>query len=171
MKSIIFTGPKHCGKTSAARAFSQLCSCNFLDVDEMIFQRTGKTCRELYIQSPEVFLNAESQAVAAIPESDCVIAAGGGIIDNKDAIAILKELKVFIIYLNVSADCAWERIIAAADGELPPFLRTENPRETHRELHERRIIGYYRLADIIIEAEDKSPEMIAAEISKRLRQV
>jgi shikimate kinase len=47
---------------------------------------------------------------------------------------------------------------------LPAFLRTENPRETHRVLHERRGAAYFQFADIVIEAERKTPEEVARDI-------
>jgi len=174
MKDIILTGPKHSGKTSAGKALAALCSCDFIDLDELISQRTGKSPRQLFSESPAIFQKAEAEAMAAIAGSvgtdssgagKCrVIAAGGGIIDNLDAIAALKKTGVIAVYLNISADSAWDRIANSADGELPPFLRTENPRETHRALHERRAAAYLQIANIVIEAEGKTPEEIAEEI-------
>ena len=172
METIILTGPKHSGKTSAGKALSSLCSCGFIDLDELIFQRTGKSPRQLFSESPAIFQKAEAEAVASLFEDSAVgdnaegrrvVAAGGGIIDNAEAVAALKNSGTKTVYLNISADSAWERI---AGGELPPFLQTENPRETHRVLHERRAAAYLRLANIVIEAGGKTPEEIAKEISK-----
>jgi shikimate kinase len=95
-----------------------------------------------------------------------VIATGGGIIDNKEALSVLKKPGVKIVYLDIPAETAWGRI--AAKGELPPFLKTENPKETHRVLHERRAAAYLQIAEIIIKAEGKSPKEVAAEIHSRL---
>jgi shikimate kinase len=69
--------------------------------------------------------------------------------------------------LNISAATAWQRIAGSSgglQGNLPPFLKTENPQETHRALHERRSAAYLQLADIVVEAEGKTPEKIAFEI-------
>jgi len=173
MKSIILTGPKHSGKTSAGKALASLCSCDFIDLDDLILQRTGKSPRQLYSEGHAVFQKAEADTAAALFGADAdsagegrrVIAAGGGIIDNAEAAALLKKPGVTTVYLNISAKSAWERIAnAAAGGELPPFLRTENPQETHRALHERRAAAYFQFTDIVIEAEGKTPEEIAADI-------
>jgi len=173
MKDIILTGPKHSGKTSAGKALAALCSCEFIDLDELISQRTGKSPRQLFSESPSIFRETEAGAMAALAGLDSadgrrVIAAGGGIIDNEDAIAALKKTGAIAVYLNISADSAWDRIANSSDGELPPFLRTENPRETHRALHERRAAAYLQIADIVIEAEGKTPEEIAGEVLNRL---
>jgi len=198
MKGIILTGPKHSGKTSAGKALASIYSCDFIDLDELILQRTGKTPRQLYIESSasgrsgnsdgSLFKQAEAEAVSymmtTLAASDrtplaegkvptCVIAAGGGIIDNPQAITILKNSDAIMAYLNISAGKAWARIANSAAGEktgreLPPFLQTDNPQETHRILHERRAAAYLQIADIVIETEDKTPEEIARMIQARL---
>ena len=174
METIVLTGPKHSGKTSAGKALASLYSCVFIDIDDLILQRTGKSPRQLFTESPAIFQKAETDAAAAITSADNtdqsetkkwrIIAAGGGIIDNSDAVTLLKKSGAIIVYLNVSAESAWERIANAANGELPPFLRTENPRETHRALHERRAAAYLKIANIVIETEGKTPAEIAGEI-------
>jgi shikimate kinase len=178
MEDVILTGPKHSGKTSAGKELACLCSCDFIDIDELIFQRTGKSPRQLFIEDPAIFQKAEVESMAALADSSSdagsgmakrrVIAAGGGIIDNNEALAILKKSGAKKVYLDISAEDAWNRIANSADGELPPFLRTENPKETHRSLHERRAAAYLKIADIVIDVKEKSPKEIAAEIFSRL---
>jgi len=172
MKDIFLTGPKHSGKTRAGKALASLCSCEFIDFDELITQRTGKSARQLYIEGKEIFQKAETEAVESLANDSSneqlrVVAAGGGIIDNQDAIAIIKKLNAVVVYLSIDAASAWERI-AKSPGGLPPFLQTENPRETHRALHERRAAAYSQMADIVIESEGKSDKEIAAEIKRKI---
>jgi shikimate kinase len=192
MKDIILMGPKHSGKTTTGKALASLFSCDFIDIDELILQRTGKSPRQLFSEDPAIFQKAEAEALAAIVDSggssvgSCggennagcgtnitnsadiagvkrrVIATGGGLIDNSEALSILKKSSAVTIYLDISAESAWDRI--AAGGELPPFLRTENPQETHRALHKRRAAAYLQIANIVIETEGKSPQERAAEI-------
>jgi shikimate kinase len=182
MKDIILTGPKHSGKTSAGKALASLYLCDFIDIDELILQKTGKSPRQLFSEGQAVFQKAEAEALAVRADSGGgadnaggasgakakrrVIAAGGGIIDNSEALSVLKKSSAVTVYLNISAESAWDRI--AAGGELPPFLKTENPRETHRALHERRAVAYQQIANIVIQAEGKSSKEIAADIFLRL---
>ncbi|MDR2596449.1 MAG: shikimate kinase [Treponema sp.] len=173
MEDIILTGPKHSGKTSAGKALALLCSCSFIDIDELILQRTGKSPRQLFNEGADIFQKAETEATEAIASAGTddeqrrrIIAAGGGIIDNPDAVSVLKKSGATIVYLNISAASAWQRI--SAKGELPPFLKTENPQETHCSLHERRAAAYLQLANIVIEAEGKTSKKIAAEILQLL---
>lgn len=169
---IVLTGPKHSGKTSAGKTAAKMCACDFIDLDELVLQKTGKSPRQLFSESPEIFKKAEVEALDEVlyerekNEICRIIATGGGIIDNVAAIKILSNINVLKVYLDISAAAAWQRIAAAA--ELPPFLRTENPQETHRILHERRAAAYLQLADITVKADGKSPEEIAAEILNRV---
>ena len=169
MRIIILVGPKHSGKTAAGRALASILGCEFTDLDDLVTERCGKTPRALYAEGPLVFREAEAAALAAFIREKAdhvpvrVMAAGGGIIDNPGAMAVLERIKEAVfVYLDISAQAAWERISRA--GELPPFLAGENPRETHRLLHERRAEAYRRFTPLVVEAGDRNPEEIAAEI-------
>jgi shikimate kinase len=173
MKDIFLAGPKHSGKTSVGKALASLCGCGFIDLDESITRRTGKTPRALYREGPAIFQKAEAEALAALldsgtDESGRVIATGGGIIDNPEALALLENGPAFFVCLEVSANTAWERIAADSGGELPIFLQTADPKETHRALHERRAAAYRQLAETVINAEGARPEQIAEEIRRRI---
>ncbi|MDR0878896.1 MAG: shikimate kinase [Treponema sp.] len=184
MRTIFLIGPKHSGKTSAGKALAGHRCGSFIDLDEMIETRTGKSPRTLYKEGPEIFKKAETEALTALLHSEnvnnamLIVAGGGGLIDNSEALALLgaaggkrssAEGKFFLVYLEVSAETAWKRIKEAAEksGELPPFLNTGNPEETHRALHERRAAAYKALADIVINAENKRPSEIAGEIAEQ----
>jgi shikimate kinase len=236
MPLILLTGPKHAGKSSAGRALAALYQCEFLDLDELVSQQSGKSPRTLYQEGVEVFRRAEAAALAGLLAAPAglpaapggalrVVAAGGGLIDNAAALGCLTPVsplvsdtfddeavrgcltpvpssvsdtfgdevarrcltpappsvsdtslphpfpQVVMVYLDVSAKTAWQRI--RAEKTLPPFLNTATPEETHRALHERRAAAYRQRAWITIAAEGKSPsavaETIADEIAVRSR--
>jgi shikimate kinase len=171
MEFIILTGPKHSGKTSAGKELARLMGLPFIDLDLLIAEQTGKSPRELYTQGEERFHQAEAAALKSAlgGESDRpggVLAAGGGIIDNPTAMELLEAHRNSTVYVEISAETAWERI---SRGELPPFLRGENPREQHRILHQRRAEGYRVFAVHTINAEGKTPGLIAEEIRLLLK--
>jgi shikimate kinase len=165
---VLLTGPKHSGKTMAGRALADVWEGRFIDLDELVEKRTGKTPRALFKEGPEIFKEAEAVVLAEIVRSreKIAAAAGGGLIDNSGALEVLKKSRnIFVVCLEVGAGTAWNRILGtAAGGELPPFLQSANPRETHRLLHERRALAYRTIAHAAINAEDKSPDEIAGEI-------
>ena len=179
---ILITGPKHSGKSLCSRALGKISGLEVVDLDDLIEKQTGKTPRTLFGEGPEIFRKAEALALASLirlpepssahgaerqPEKSLIVAAGGGLADNEEALALLSGLdsmrrEIITVYLDVSAETTWQRIAAA--GELPPFLNTENPKETHFALHKRRTEFYKVLAQITIFAENKSPDQIAGEI-------
>ena len=167
MEDIILTGPKHSGKTSAGRILASLFECEFFDIDDLIFQNTGKSPRQLYIENPESFKKAEAEALAALfRQCSCrrVMAAGGGVIDNTDAMSKITSSDAVTVCLNVSVETAWQRIFSSK--ETPPFPLGSG--ESYRTLHERRSAAYRQFANIIIEAENKTPKEIACEIFYKL---
>ncbi|MDR1098974.1 MAG: shikimate kinase [Treponema sp.] len=186
MDTILLTGPKHAGKTSAGRALAALVSGVFIDLDEYIEAQTGKSPRTLYREGPGVFRKAEAEALEHLlappehrpPENAAggrdgktprIIAAGGGLIDNPEALEQIKKSAAATVYLEVPVKTAWERIFRAAEkGGLPPFLDTGNPRETHRALHEKRAAAYRAWARFTVNGEGKSPEEIAGDLLRKL---
>jgi shikimate kinase len=205
-------GPKHSGKTSVGLVLAALLAGEFIDLDALIETRTGKSPRLLYIEGPDIFKEAEAQALESLipPESRrCrhiapdglrrapagmrgtapgdmpeerfpgpgifpgkgspirIIAAGGGIIDNPKAMALLKGPGgPLLIYPEVSAETAWDRIClsARAGKGLPPFLDTAAPQDTHRRLHDRRAAAYKNCAHLTVAAGEKTPQTIGREI-------
>jgi shikimate kinase len=193
-KLILIVGPKHSGKTTAGAFLAELLGAEFVDLDEVVERQTGKSPRSLFKEGPETFRRAEARALASLlpaasPSASSpgaagpgrgggavrVVAAGGGLIDNAGALELLLRPEfsgkdAAIVYLEVPADTAWERISGAAreTGEWPAFLNVENPRETNSALHERRGAAYREIASLTVNAEGKSPQAIGREIALRL---
>jgi shikimate kinase len=184
LRIIVITGPKHTGKTLAGRALAEIAGGRFADLDEWAEKETGESSRALYKRGPEIFRKAEAEALARVFAENTgektegrllVIAAGGGLIDNREGMRLLQAANGLenaedpgsnpaLVYLNVKAETAWRRIRGAQNGELPPFLAGKNPEAAHRELHERRAAAYQALAHLVVNGETKSPEEIAREI-------
>jgi len=155
------------------RELARLLALPFYDLDALIEERTGQSVRSLYIAGPELFRQAEEAALNALlllPENG-ILAAGGGITDNPGALALLRKADVqggsvhTIVYLDVPAQTAWQRIANA--GELPPFLRAETieaSMEKHRMLHQRRSDACREIARFCVFAGTKPPVELAEEI-------
>jgi shikimate kinase len=175
--AVVLIGPKHSGKTSVGITLAPLLGGEFADLDVCIERRAGKGVRVLFRESPENFRRAEAEALSSLlaetaPGTARVIASGGGLVDNEAALELLRRQgpRAPAVYLDVPAETAWARISAEAakTGELPPFLDTGDPRQTHRLLHESRAAKCRKIAALVVNARDKYPDAIAEEIFGRI---
>ena len=154
-QGIILLGIKHCGKSTLGRMLAAQFNCPFFDTDDVIAEMTGKTPREIYQQQgAEAFMEAEARAcdylsryLASLGEDEYVIATGGGICNNQEALDSLQRLG-FFLFLEVPEEVAAQRIIDEiqwVDGvmtNLPAYIASENPTST--EDAERIFSGFYK---------------------------
>lgn len=182
--SIILMGIKHCGKSTQGRIISKKLSVPFFDTDDVIFEMTGKTPRQIYTElGNEGFQEAEEKACSFLlekinssAEKNAVIATGGGICGNKKALDVLKKIGTFV-FLRTPERIASFRVLreisVAQDGTLlnvPAFIAKKNPRSVadakkifHDFFIERECI-YEQLADVVIDMSGSSKEANAAKI-------
>lgn len=182
--SIILMGIKHCGKSTQGRIISKKLSVQFFDTDDVIFEMTGKTPRQIYTElGNEGFQEAEEKACSFLlekinssAEKNAVIATGGGICGNKKALDVLKKIGTFV-FLKTPERIANFRVLreisVAQDGTLlnvPAFIAKKNPRSVadakkifHDFFIERECI-YEQLADVVIDMSSSSKEANAAKI-------
>lgn len=182
--SIILMGIKHCGKSTQGRIISKKLSVPFFDTDDVIFEMTGKTPRQIYTElGNEGFQEAEEKAclfllekINSSAEKNAVIATGGGICGNKKALDVLKKIGTFV-FLKTPERIASFRVLReisdAQDGTLlnvPAFIAKKNPRSVadakkifHDFFIERECI-YEQLADVVIDMSSSSKEANAAKI-------
>ena len=182
--SIILMGIKHCGKSTQGRIISKKLSVPFFDTDDVIFEMTGKTPRQMYTElGNEGFQEAEEKACSFLlekinssAEKNAVIATGGGICGNKKALDVLKKIGTFV-FLKTPERIASFRVLreisVAQDGTLlnvPAFIAKKNPRSVadakkifHDFFIERECI-YEQLADVVIDMSSSSKEANAAKI-------
>lgn len=182
--SIILMGIKHCGKSTQGRIISKKLSVPFFDTDDVIFEMTGKTPRQIYTElGNEGFQEAEEKAclfllekINSSAEKNAVIATGGGICGNKKALDVLKKIGTFV-FLKTPERIASFRVLreisVAQDGTLlnvPAFIAKKNPRSVadakkifHDFFIERECI-YEQLADVVIDMSSSSKEANAAKI-------
>ena len=141
MKSIVLMGIKHCGKSTQGKIISQKLGLPFFDTDDVITKITGKTPREIYTEQGQAeFIEAEKEACEFVKnevlekKQNAVIATGGGICNNIQAVEILKSFGT-LFFLEVEEQIATNRVLReikiAPDGTLsnmPAYIAKKNPR-------------------------------------------
>ena len=182
--SIILMGIKHCGKSTQGRIISKKLSVPFFDTDDVVFEMTGKTPRQIYTElGNEGFQEAEEKACSFLlekinssAEKNAVIATGGGICGNTKALDVLKKIGTFVFVKTperIASFRVLREISVAQDGTLlnvPAFIAKKNPRSVadakkifHDFFIERECI-YEQLADVVIDMSSSSKEANAAKI-------
>ncbi|OQA63486.1 MAG: Shikimate kinase 1 [Spirochaetes bacterium ADurb.Bin269] len=171
-KHLILLGMKHSGKSTVGRELASQTGRLFFDTDDEIRALTGKTARHIWDEGGQtLFAQKETEACAHIleaysndarTENGLVIATGGGIADNPEALQLLGS-RGTLIYLDVSFSTLFSRILHSAerDGRLPGFLQGGDPKELFTKLSARRSQIYVTIADIRISAEGKTPSEIS----------
>ena len=158
---IALTGFMASGKTTVGRLLAESLGCPFLDLDEVIVKKTGRSIPAIFASDGEAgFRKLEKQAleqtVGKYAESTAVLALGGGTVTVPGAIRILQE-KTTCIYLQASQECIQERL-ATQPGGRPLADAHLAQRFAEREPL------YAQAAHVTVDTDGLTPEQITDEI-------
>lgn len=193
MKSIILMGIKHCGKSTQAKRLSEHFGIDFFDTDDLITEIYKKTPREIYsTQGKDSFLNAEKYACQKLEQIlseknkspfNAVIATGGGICNNPDAIDILRKLGI-LIFLDADEETSFKRILKEISIDehgsfknLPAYISEKNPetledvKNIFHNFFENREKIYKNICDKTVKCPAVSKEENTASILKVLQNI
>ncbi len=166
----VFVGFMGAGKTTVAREVARLVGGDsFLDLDDLITAREGRTPQRLIDEAGEAaFRAAETRALRDALQhhgTARVIALGGGAWTRAENRDLIRAHKCFTVWLDASFALCWRRITDA--GNTRPLARDE---AQARALYDERR-ARYELADlrVSVRAAD-SAEEIAARIIAAWRQ-
>lgn len=147
-RNIVLTGFMGSGKTSVGRLIAEKTGRAFIDTDDLIEQRAGKSIPRIFEEEGETaFRDLETEAVQQAAQAHArVIATGGGAVmrpQNREALRKTGD----IVFLDAEPTVLLRRI--QNDGTRP-LLQTENPLERARALlKERRPV--YLQADLTVQ--------------------
>ena len=162
---ISITGFMGCGKSSVGKRLSELLCCRFMDLDEVIVGRAGRSIPEIFAEDGEgEFRRMEKEALKSILVTEgptLVLALGGGAVMQEECEEKVHS-ETLCIYLRASVETLVERLTGEADGR--PLLKTSALRTRILELMAARSETYERVAHIIIDTDGKSIDEVAEEI-------
>ena len=152
-----------CGKSSVGRRLSELLCCSFMDLDDVLVEREGKSIPEIFATEGETaFRHMELKALEHIINIDgIVLALGGGAVMTEECADLVKE-KTLCIYLKASVETLLERLGGKAAGR--PMLADADLRTRIETLMEKRSSTYEKTAHITIDTDGKSIEAVASDI-------
>ena len=161
IQNIALIGFMGTGKSSVGRLVADQLQFKFLDTDELIEQRAGKSIAQIFEQDGEVaFRKLEQEILREISAlKQVVISTGGGLGANEANVASLKE-HALVVCLWAPPQIVWKRV---QNQSHRPLLKTSDPQAKIRELLAQRE-PIYRQADILVNTEVRSVKEVAQHV-------
>lgn len=165
-RHLFLSGYRGTGKSSVGRVLAERLGRPWIDVDEWIVRRDGRTIATIFAEGGEAeFRELESRAIKEIAEQPAaVVALGGGSILRESNRRIIAG-SGFCVWLDAPPETLAARIEAdAATGEQRPSLSGRGVGEEVRQVMRDREPLYRAASDHRIDAGHRSIAEIAAEI-------
>lgn len=161
-KTVAMVGMMGAGKTAVGSAVARALGVPFRDSDEEIVKAAQASIAEIFERDGEPFFRArETEVLARLLRGEpCILSTGGGAYLSEVNRALISESGV-AVWLRADLDLLWNRV---RHKTTRPLLRTENPRETLRNLYESRV-PRYQLADLIV---DSAPDLTVEAMAGRV---
>lgn len=161
--NIILTGFMGTGKTTVGKLLAERLRYQFVDTDELIVLRHGRSIADIFAEEGEAsFRQMEREAAAELAQKrGCVISTGGRLMLDEENQARLGGSGL-VFCLTASPETIVKRVMADEGGEKRPLLQGNNPAENIRLLLSRRQPIYANFPQI--ETEGKSPEQVVNQL-------
>ena len=158
-ENITLVGMPGAGKSTVGVVLAKIAGYHFLDSDLLIQQKTGKLLHELIeIHGREGFLEIEGEINASIDTKCTVIATGGSVVYEENAMQHLKEIST-VVYIYLPYEELRTRL-----GSLEQRGVALKPEETLKDLYDSRSVLYKKYADITVDASHMGIQAVAEEI-------
>lgn len=166
MKNLILIGMPGTGKSAVGRELASRLGYTFLDVDDVIRERTGKTLKELLLEGGvDQFIKLEGEIGESLALENTVIATGGSMVLSGKAMEHLRENGVSV-WLETPLreiedrmpDDLWDRGVAARRDM------------TIRQIYEEREALYAKYADVIV-ASQPGEDATAHQVEQVMRTI
>jgi shikimate kinase len=160
-RRLYLVGFMGCGKTTVGRLLAQRLGWRFLDLDEELERRQGRTIAQIFAEQGEpYFRDLERRLLDETltgSEEPTVVALGGGTFAQADNFDRLRSDGGVSVWL----DCPLEELRRRCRG-LPnrPLFRDA---DSFRQLFEQRL-PYYQKADFRVDADRRDPAAVVEEI-------
>ncbi len=165
--NIVLIGFMGSGKTTFGKACAKKLGMQFLDADEYIVEKAGKSIPEIFAQDgEEAFRKLETEVLMYWRDNlkNTVLATGGGMPLRKENARLLREIGK-VGYLTASTKEIYNRV----KGDMNrPLLQCDNPYEKICEMMKQRKPLYEQVADATIDTNANDLDEIVADMEKYL---
>ena len=158
---ISLTGFMGSGKSTVGAIVADALGCPFLDLDDLIVKKSGKSIPDIFAQDGEpAFREMEAtllrQTVIKYAENTIVLSLGGGTLTTPSSASLVHE-KTFCIYLRASLETLQQRLEGQTAGR-PLADDAFAARLAQREPL------YEETAHVIIDTDGLTPDEVADEM-------
>jgi shikimate kinase len=165
--NIVLIGYRGTGKSTVGRLAAAQLDMQFVDADEELEHRAGRTIREIFASDGEAaFRDLEAAVIGDLLAGDhLVIALGGGAVLRPDNRARIRAAHNRVVWLQAAAPTLNERINAdAMTSQRRPNLTSAGGLSEIERLLAIRAPLYRECAEFAVAADDMMPEQVAAEV-------
>ena len=168
--NLILIGYRATGKTTLARLLSERLGWEWIDADDQIERRAGKSIKQIFDDDGQrAFRDLEAEVIADLcRRGRLILAVGGGAPMRQQSRHVMHQSGK-IVWLEAEPQTILARM--SADASTParrPNLTEKGPLEEIIELLAEREPVYRELAHLVVDTEGKSPDELATEIVDRL---
>jgi shikimate kinase len=159
-RSIVLVGLMGTGKTTTGRLLAEQLGLPYVDTDDLIIARTGRTVREIFRADGEAAFRTLEAAVlveALAPATPVVLAAAGGVVLSEANRGTLREADALVVWLR--ADPAL--LVRRVEGQEHRPLLDDDPVGTLTQMHRDREPLYREVADVVIDVDELKPAEVA----------
>lgn len=160
---VVLVGMMGAGKTTVGRSVASRLGVDFVDTDDLVEARAGKSVRDIFATDGEAaFRTLESQVLAESLESpvDVVVAAAGGTVLSESNRAALREHADVVVWLDADVSALGER---ASRGAHRPLLDGDVEDRLMALDGERRVL-YQSVADVRLDTTGKGIDEVVQEV-------
>ena len=159
--SIILIGMAGVGKSTIGISLSKALGFSFVDLDDYILEKDGKTIQEIIDdEGEEALLQLEKRRMYEIDLTRRVVAPGGSIIYHSDLMEYLRQHST-LVYLDDSFEDIKGRLTGMSARGIVGLKN-----KSLRQIYDERRPLYSEYADITIKCQAKSPDKLAREIQQ-----
>ena len=164
-RPIVLVGMMGAGKTTVGRRLAARLGRRFADSDEEVEKAAGMSIEDIFAAHGEADFRAGEVRVIArlLKDHDLVLGTGGGAFMNAETRGLIKT-EALSVWIKADFELLFQRVQRRSNR---PLLKTANPRQTLKDLMDKRYPTYAE-ADVTIVSKDVPQDQVATDVIEAL---